>query len=211
MNENFPARDIHLLTIDSLLADLVGGRAVTVAAGNKFSIGSDDARVILDWYRRNRGMWASKLSTDDIEAIVDVIGTTPAAFELVPDHEPAHTIKVLRLVKIVAHRFAGLHAYGRSLEPPDTFTFEPSKAVTLFEGANGSGKTSIANAIVWCLTGHLIRSQRPPEEGPTEFSCEIDHNGGETTTHSMSSVTPMPDKTADRLADGAAIPADSWV
>ncbi|GGI31241.1 MULTISPECIES: hypothetical protein [Bradyrhizobium] len=131
MNEDSPApRDIHLLTTDTLLADLIGGRAVAVAAGDHLSIDSDDARAVLDWYRRNRGKWAGNLSAGDVEAIINVIGTEPPTLETAADDGQARTVKVLRLVKVVAHRFAGLHVYGRSTAPPDTFVFESGKTVT---------------------------------------------------------------------------------
>lgn len=204
-------RDIHLLTTDALLADLIGGRAIAVAAGEHLTLDSDDARALLDWYRRNRGKWAGNLSEGDVDAIIDVIGTAPPMLQTAIQSGPVHPIKMLQLVKVVAHRFAGLHAYGRFTEPPDTFVFEPRKAVTLFEGPNGSGKTSLANAIIWCLTGHLIRSQRSPEEGPTDFLCEVARDDGTISTHPMSAITPMPHQTSDLPADGTPIPADSWV
>ena len=154
--------DIHLLTIDALLADLVGGRVVALGTENELGLLSDDARAILDWYRRNRGKWHANLSATDTDAIIDAIGTPPPSVEAESGEGHAQAIRLLRLVKVEAHRFAGLHAYGRPGTPPASFVFEPLKPVTLLEGVNGSGKTSIANAIVWCLTGHLIRSQRPP-------------------------------------------------
>ncbi|MFG1294060.1 AAA family ATPase [Xanthobacter versatilis] len=204
-------RDIHLLTTDTLLADLIGGRAVALGGGEQLTLASDDARAALDWYRRNRGKWSSNLSAGDTEAVIDVIGTPPPIIAAAADEGSAKPIKALRLVKVEAYRFAGLHAYGRATEPPASFVFEPSKALTLFEGVNGSGKTSIANAVVWCLTGHLIRSQRPPEEGPLDFACEIARDDGSTTTHPMSAITPMPQKSGELPADGQPIPADSWV
>ncbi|TCP80810.1 AAA domain-containing protein [Rhizobium sp. PP-CC-2G-626] len=140
-----------------------------------------------------------------------MVGTSPPAVEATGEAGRIHAIKVLRLVKVEAHPFAGLHAYGRPRAPPASFVFEPGKPVTLLEGVNGSGKTSIANAIVWCLTGHLIRSQRPPEEGPLDFECEIPRDDGTTTTHPMSAITPLPPKSAELPADGQPIPADSWV
>lgn len=203
--------DIHLLTTDALLADLIGGRAVALGAGDELALASDDARAILDWYRRNRGRWQANLSAGDTDAIIDTIGTLPPTIEANADASPAGTIKLLRLVRVEAHRFAGLHAYGRPNDPPASFVFEPDKPVTLFEGVNGSGKTSIANAIIWCLTGHLIRSQRAPEEGPLDFACEIARDDGTTTTHPMSAITPMPPKSTELPADGQPIPADSWV
>lgn len=205
------SRDIHLLTIDALLADLIGGRAVALGGGEQLTLASDDARAVLDWYRRNRGKWQVNLSAGDTNAIIDVIGTPPPTIEAEPGAGSAHAVRLLRLVKIEAHRFGGLHAYGRPSAPPASFVFEPGKPVTLTEGVNGSGKTSIANAIIWCLTGHLIRSQRPPEEGPLEFACEVTRDDGTTTTHAMSAITPLPPKSAELPPDGEPIPADSWV
>lgn len=205
------SRDIHLLTIDALLADLIGGRAVALGGGEELKLASDDARAVLDWYRRNRGRWQANLSADDTKAIIDVIGTPPPTIEAESESDSAHSVRLLRLVKVEAHRFGGLHAYGRPSAPPAPFVFEPGKPVTLIEGVNGSGKTSIANAIIWCLTGHLIRSQRPPEEGPLEFACEITRDDGTATTHAMSAITPLPPKSAELPPDGQPIPADSWV
>lgn len=183
-------RDIHLLTIDALLADLVGGRAVALGGGDELAMASDDARAVLDWYRQNRSRWHANLSAGDTEAIIDMIGTPPPTIEPSAENGGSRAIKTLRLVKVEAHRFAGLHAYGRPSAPPASFVFEPGKPVTLLEGVNGSGKTSIANAIVWCLTGHLIRSQRSPEEGPLDFACEILRDDGATTTHPMCRRSP---------------------
>lgn len=211
MADSAAPRDIHLLTIDALLADLVGGRAVALGGGNELAMASDDARAVLDWYRQNRGRWQANLSAGDTEAIIDMIGTPPPTIEASAEDGGSRASKTLRLVKVEAHRFAGLHAYGRPSAPPASFVFEPGKPVTLLEGVNGSGKTSIANAIVWCLTGHLIRSQRPPEEGPLDFACEILRDDGATTTHPMSAITPLPPKSAELPADGQPIPADSWV
>ncbi|WP_217621795.1 ATP-binding protein [Phaeobacter inhibens] len=121
------------------------------------------------------------------------------------------TKRTLKLVRMVAHRFAGLHVHGRPTDAPDPFVFTPTSEVTLFEGANGSGKTSILNAIVWCITGQLIRSQRVPETGMTEFHCEVSREDGSLTVHPMSSVTPMPNSDSELPDDGKPIPADTWV
>ncbi|MGC2778192.1 MAG: AAA family ATPase [Bradyrhizobium sp.] len=206
-----PLLDIHLLTTDKLLAELIGGRAISLTTGDELVLASDDDRAVLDWYQRNRSKWQANLSAVDTDAIVDAVGRPPPVTEVTIDVGSGGTIKLLRLVKIEAHRFAGLHAYGRRNEPPATFIFEPSKPITLFEGVNGSGKTSVANAIVWCLTGHLIRSQRAPEEGPKEFLCEIVRSDDTITSHPMSAVTPMPPRSAEIPEDGQPIPADSWV
>lgn len=204
-------RDIHLLTTDALLADLIGGRAIALGGGKLLLVQSDDARAVLDWYRRNHGKWAGNLSAGDAEAIVDTIGVPPPTFAASEVEVRVGSRTVLKLVKVVAHRFAGLHAYGRTDEPPPTFSFVPLKPITLLEGINGSGKTSIANAIIWCLTGQLIRSQREPEEGPTEFLCEVAREGAATSTHLMSTITPMPHTGSDLPVSGKPILSDGWV
>lgn len=191
------SRDIHLLTTDALLADLIGGRAVTLGNGEQLTLASDDARAVLDWYRRNRAKWQGNLSVGDTEAVIDTIGTPPPTILATADAAPASPTRVLRLVRVEAHRFAGLHAYGRVTEPPASFVFEPGKPITLLEGVNGSGKTSIANALVWCLTGQLIRSQRAPEDGTLDFACEIARDDHSVSTHPMSAITPMPQKSTE--------------
>lgn len=120
---------------------------------------------------------------------------------------------MLRLGKIVAHRFAGLHAYGTIDDPGTDFVFEPERPITLFEGWNGSGKTSLLNAVIWCLTGKLLRPQRLPESGDVEFACEIDRGeAGAATQHQISSVTPLPNgQHWTPAASKKAVPADTWV
>lgn len=204
-------RDIHLLTTDALLAELVGARAVALGNGEELTLASDDARAVLDWYRRNRAKWQGNLSAGDTEAVIDTIGTPPPVIAAAVDAVVRSPARALTLIRVEAHRFAGLHAYGRVTEPPASFVFEPGKPITLLEGVNGSGKTSIANALVWCLTGYLIRSQRVPEEGPLDFACEITRDDGTVSTHPTSAITPMPPKSTDLPADGQPIPADSWV
>lgn len=206
-----PARDIHLLTTDSVLADLVSGREIFVSGKGPFSLATTDSRAVLGWYRDNGGKWAANQRADDIEAIIDAVATPLPASDEVADVGAAATKQSLKLVRMVAHRFAGLHVHGRPTDAPDPFVFTPTSDVTLFEGANGSGKTSILNAIVWCITGHLIRSQRAPESGMTEFPCEVTRADGSVTVHPMSSVTPMPNAGSELPDDGKPIPADTWV
>jgi hypothetical protein len=208
---NGAPRDIHLLTTDALLAELVAGRPVATGASGLLSITSGDARAVLDWYRRNPAKWVTNLNAGDTDAIIDLIGSPPPVAPPPSEGAAAGGRRVFQLVKVEAHRFAGLHVHGRSDNAPDRFVFMPGKPVTLFEGANGSGKTSVANAIVWCLTGHLIRSQRPPEQGPVEFPCEITRADGSVTRHPMSAITPMPHSGSDLPEDGKPIRADTWV
>ena len=183
---------LHLLTTDSLLADLVSGRTITTDEGLRLVLPTTIARGVLAWYRANRGKWAGNVMAQDCETII-MAGAITHAVVPSPQATASGKPRVLRLARIVAHRFAGIHAFGAVDDPPRKFTFEPTRPITLFEGWNGSGKTSLVNAIIWCLTGRLIRPQRLPEEGDKEFTCEIERDDEEASSHSISPVTPLPD------------------
>jgi hypothetical protein len=205
------ARPLHLLTIDILLADLVSGRVVIADQSIRFDLLKAESRSVLDWYRRNRSKWSANLQGQDCEAIIDCIANTPPTVAA-PALSGEQERKVLHLVKLVAHRFAGLHAYGSADDPPEDFVFDFVKAITLFEGWNGSGKTSLANAVIWCLTGQLLRAQRLPGDGSLEFSCQIDRDEHDASEHLITPVTPLPNRaTWMPAASAKAVPADTWV
>lgn len=205
------ARDIHLLTTAGVLTELVNGREILVSGKDPFSLTMGDSRAVLSWYRDNGSRWAANQRAEDIEAIIDAVATAPPAVDEAADLGIVSIKRSLKLVRIVAHRFAGLHVHGRPTDAPDSFVFAPTSDVTLFEGANGSGKTSILNAIVWCITGNLIRSQRAPDSGMIEFPCEVTRADGNATLHPMSAVTPMPNAGSELPDDGKPIAADTWV
>nr|WP_249809700.1 ATP-binding protein [Bradyrhizobium sp. 139] len=117
----------------------------------------------------------------------------------------------LRLKKVEAHRFAGLHKFGTPAAAPENYVHEFSSSLTLFEGRNGSGKTSLLNAIIWALTGEMLRPQRVPEAAE-DFECWIDAStpGQERTAHKLSPLTPMPNVEQYRPNE-AWVPADSWI
>lgn len=206
-----PARGIHLLTTEGVLADLISGREILVTGKDPFALDTEDSRAVLGWYRDNGKRWAGNQRAEDIEAIINAVESPLPIVAAPADDATTTTKRSLKLVRMVAHRFAGLHVHGKLTDAPDPFVFTPTSDVTLLEGANGSGKTSILNAIVWCITGELIRSQRGPESGLVDFPCEVTRADGSQTTHPMSAVTPMPNSTTELPEDGKPIPADTWV
>ena len=216
MTNEFETRPLHLHTVESVCSDLISGRPVGVGKQNTdYRLESTISRSILAWYRANRGRWAGNVRREDVEAIVDAIEKEPP--ELSATAVARSEIKRrLKLVRLEAHRFGGLHAYGTPNHAPENFVFEPSRPITLFEGWNGSGKTSLLNAVIWCLTGQLLRPQRKPEDAKDEFSCRIDRNTSEeseeSTYHKLTPVTPLPDP--ERFVPGASedrLPIDTWV
>jgi hypothetical protein len=207
------SRPLHLQTIDSLFAELIGGGTITVDAGAGFQLQGTDSRAALNWYRQNRPKWAGNVMTVDVEAIADSLDK-PVPTLVVPPITAPNAKRQLRLVKVVAHRFAGIHAYGTPSEAPPDYTFAPAQPITLFEGWNGAGKTSIINAITWCLTGEILRPQRLPESGSTDFNAHFTRevNGEEEhTAHAISPVTPMPNGRHFMPEPNKPVPSDTWV
>lgn len=208
---------LHLHTVFSLCADLISGRAVGVGEANEpLRLALPEARAILNWYWTNQKKWAGQLRTEDAEAIADASATAAPILNPARGSAREKPSPQYRLTRIQAHRFAGIHGYGTASEAPEDFFFEPAADVTVFEGVNGSGKTSIVNAVVWCLTGKLYRPQRAPETAVAEFEYQVDREDSsspdEFSLHALTPVTPIPNPmffTPTR--EQATIPVDTWV
>ncbi|MBR0739746.1 AAA family ATPase [Bradyrhizobium liaoningense] len=209
------SRPLHLQTVESLFAELISGAAVLVGENeSEFRFDNSDSRSLLNWYRLNQVKWAGNVMVADVEAMVSVMTTSPPQLPI-PTANAQQARRQLTIAKIVAHRFAGVHAYGTAAEPPSDFVFEPRAPITLFEGWNGAGKTSLLNTIIWCLTGEVLRPQRRPEAGQLEFSGAFTRSSGsgddEVTLHALTPITPLPNPTIYVPPINQPVPLDSWV
>lgn len=205
-------RSLHLHTLDSLIADLVSGRAVETAAGKPFVLPDERTRSALEWYRKKgAAAWTANVSTANGENLVDAVLLAPPELPALPARTANAKNRRLKLKKLEAHRFAGLHKFGTPDTAPANYLHEFTSPLTLFEGRNGSGKTSLLNAIIWALTGEMLRPQREPESAE-DFECwvEAESESDERTSHKLSPVTPMPNVEQYR-PDKAWVPADTWV
>ncbi|CAN7424366.1 ATP-binding protein [Aquipseudomonas alcaligenes] len=201
------SRPLHLHTLDSLCSDLVAGLSVSVGEdGSTFQLQSSVSRGVLFWYAKNKQKWAANVQTVDVEAIVDAALSGPAHQPTLSQISRINSPRKFNLTSFKAHQFAGLHHAGTSLVKPDDFVFQLKGGVTLFEGYNGSGKTSLLNAIIWALTGEILRPQRAPELGSKDFDFEID----EGTTHVAPPVVPLPNPSLEAIV-AQALPVDTWV
>jgi hypothetical protein len=205
-------RALHLHTIDSLISDLISGRPVQVGARGVFILPDERTRSALEWYRkRGSAGWAANVSAQHGEELVDAVFQQPPELPALPARPANANSRRLRLKKMEAHRFAGLHKFGTPSAAPENYIHEFTSPLTLFEGWNGSGKTSLLNAVIWALTGEMLRPQREPEAAE-DFDCWVAaaDGGDEQTTHKLSPLTPMPNVEKYR-PDHAWIPADTWV
>ncbi|VUX55007.1 conserved protein of unknown function, partial [uncultured Woeseiaceae bacterium] len=208
----FESRSLHLHTLDSLIADLVSGRPVETGAGERFVLPDERTRSALEWYRRKGATnWTANVSVQHGEDLVDTILQKPPELPALLMRPANANSRRLRLKKLEAHRFAGLHKFGTPDAAPQNYVHEFTSPLTLFEGRNGSGKTSLLNAIIWALTGEILRAQREPETAE-DFECRVAaaDEGDEHTSHKLSPLTPMPNVEQYRPDQGW-IPADTWV
>lgn len=206
------SRPLHLHTLDSLIADLVSGRSVLTGDGHTFALPDDRTRSALEWYRlKGATSWSANVTLQLGEELVDAILGEPPVLPALPARPEGAKNRRLRLIRVEAHRFAGLHKFGTPDAAPPTYDHHFKSQLTLFEGRNGSGKTSLLNAIIWALTGEMLRPQREPESAE-DFECWVDtgEDGDGTTAHKLSPLTPMPNVDQYR-PDSGWIHADTWV
>lgn len=208
----FEPRALHLHTLDSLIADLVSGRAVITTGDKLYALPDAHTRSALQWYRaKGRDAWGGNVNNAIGDDIVSAVLKDPPDILALPARPANANGRRLTLKRIVAHRFAGLHKFGTPDAAPDDYVHDFTDPLTLLEGRNGSGKTSLENTIIWTLTGELLRAQRLPEGADKDFDCQVEGEAGkEATTHRLSPVTPMPSASVYR-PDQAWVPADTWV
>jgi hypothetical protein len=149
----FESRSLYLHTLASLIADLVSGRPVHTDASGCFVLPDARTRSALEWYRKKEPSgWTANVSAQHGEDLIDTILQEPPELPLLPARSANAKSRRLRLKKLEAHWFAGLHKFGTPGAAPENYVHEFASPLTLFEGRNGSGKTSLLNTIIWALT-----------------------------------------------------------
>jgi len=128
----------------------------------------EPTRSALEWYRkRGAATWTAAVSAPHGEDLVDAVNKKPPVLPALPARPANSNARRLLLKRVEAHRFAGLHKFGTPAAAPANYVHEFRSPLTLFEGRNGSGKTSLVNAIIWALTGEILRPQREPKRPMT--------------------------------------------
>jgi hypothetical protein len=203
-------------TLDTLLDELVSGRPVALTSdGQTFHLSSRAARSVFAWYREHPAKWSKSVSKDDVEAIVDQLDIAPPVLRSLTSPGEMHGKRLLFLKSLRAYRFGGIHRFGTPREAPADFVFTFEKALTLIEGANGAGKTSLLSAILWCLTGFVYCPLRPPE--PANQSVQVapgagaERSAAAISSRVMSPITPLPPADVLKGLGDSPLPLDTWV
>lgn len=194
------------LTLDEFIVRLISGHSIAISGSEKpFVIENIDTRVALSFYEKRRECWDSKKNVDqrEIEALYAAI-ETGALPQISITAVAKKANNIWHLKRVEAFRFGGLHKHCHSDDgtPPEIFSWDVESPLTLIRGFNGAGKTSLLNAIVWCLTGYSYRSQTPPASNDEPITIVTAGHGYEGDTAQpglhvsslLSPVIPVPSR-----------------
>jgi len=206
---------VYIHTLDTLCDELVSGRAIAVDdAGDTLRFEHPKTRSVFDWYRKNRMKWGQRNRKEDVEAIVGELDSEPPECPPLEIPDVAKKPRTLHLKSVRIRRFGGVHRYGAATNPPKEFCLEFNEPIMVIEGKNGSGKTSLLSAIVWCLTGYVYRSQRPPETASDSVHIRVDQSEAEeaqTEQQEISPITPLPSAEVLGTLGTESVPLDTEV
>lgn len=202
---------LYAQTLDTICDELVSGRAIPLDDGSELKLNSIESRAIFNWYYKNRNKWAGQNRAEDVKDIVEYLKIQPPKIPATKTKIRKKEVSLIHLKKIRVHRFGGIHKYGDEKNCPEDFEHNFKKPITLIQGDNGSGKTSLVNAIVWCLTGYIYRSQRLPEKIEKEIEVTTEDTNDQKIIKTCTAITPIPEgKILESLGDNK-IPLDTWV
>jgi len=212
------AHRIADLTLDEVILHLIAGDSLAVTDGEDFSLSLVDSRAILAFYNQGRQTYWNPdkdptIQDGEIDRVLDALDKPPKA--VAPQARPPATVQKWRLVKIVAHRFRGLHRHCVAAgADPNLFELELAADVSLFRGFNGAGKTSLISAICWCLTGYGYRSQGLPSllHEPIQILVDDGDKDGDIADKkfALPAIVPIPNE-AELVAVDGAPKVDTWV
>jgi len=202
---------LYAQTLDTICDELVSGRSIPLDDVNELKLNSIESRAIFNWYYKNRNKWAGQNRVEDIKKIVEHLKIQPPEIAVKQTKKSKKEVSRIHLKKIRAHRFAGIHKYGDENNCPENFEYEFQKPLTLIQGDNGSGKTSLVNAIVWCLTGHIYRTQRLPEKMEDEIEITTEDKNQQEILKTCTAITPIPEKKVLQSIRDNKLLLDTWV
>ncbi len=172
------------MTREEIEEALLTGSAISIdsGAGGSIEFGSPHGRRLVEVvFDRLRSSTVDDLAKDT--AFFDALG---AAFRESADETESESVerykaekakaeedpRSWRLKKVETRGFGGLNAV-----PGDVFEFDATSRDSCVEGQNGSGKSSLANAILFAMTGKVHRDQYGIWDDPKRLEPVISDDG----------------------------------
>ena len=201
-----------------MVARLIAGETLKVSGADEFSLPLDESRAILNFYNQDRrAYWNPDKDTaiqdGEVDRVLAALDNVPTA-QTTPI-KPSAPRQKWQLVKVVAHRFRGLHRHCDDKgADPKVFEVKFTAPATLFRGFNGAGKTSLISAICWCLTESVIDRRLCRHRCTTAFRyiavSKALEAGPEDGRFDIPVIVPIPTERELILVDGAP-KVDTWV
>jgi DNA repair protein SbcC/Rad50 len=156
--------------------DLVRAMTPSVATGVQETVSGYDPRLIADLASHSPG--AERISKKIQEASYHFDGGSledPSIQELAPT-----AVGHNKLAAVEITNFRGVRSLQRN-------KMSLASDVVFIYGPNGVGKTSIADAVEWAITGQIERLQKIPSQRPNPLINVFSNNGQATVTCHLSS------------------------
>ncbi|MEN6386134.1 MAG: AAA family ATPase [Phycisphaerales bacterium] len=202
--------ELHLHTVESLLKELISGRNVLVNKTEKFKITSNQSRAILNWYKQNQDKWSKQNREEDVKLMATLDFKNPPIFPPIQFSQSQKQSLNYHIKEIEINQFGGINKFSDTLNQGNILKFDLQKSISLFQGHNGAGKTSLLSAICWCLSGFVYRSQNPPQKIGEAVDLSIEHNGT-NILKKASIITPVPPSNYIKTLLEDKIPLNTWV
>gem|GEM_PF-5945616 len=158
---------IESIRESKILDDIVAGKSVTIN-GSVYRIEDEFSKRLLQHLRKlSEKMIEGPIGQDKAIELIKasqriIVDADEQLDNTIQEEETAgRSQRTLRLRRLSAYNFRGLQNFNTS-----DFTYEFKSEPYLLTGVNGAGKTSVLNAIVWCLTGNLLWDRTMPSVPP---------------------------------------------
>ncbi|KAA0572672.1 hypothetical protein FZ983_31570 [Azospirillum sp. B21] len=166
------------LTFDQAVQVLVAGGCLELSGRHTVTLG-EAARKALHFYfdAKRLDLWKNQVRNLRPSEGEELIAALEADLPDVPMPEAGQSEAVLwDVVALEIEQFGGLHAHCvEGGKPPPTITLLLKEPRTLLQGRNGVGKSQLARAVTWCLTGKIPRSLAEPcEPKVNDYAVEPD-------------------------------------
>ncbi|AIB15600.1 hypothetical protein ABAZ39_27410 (plasmid) [Azospirillum argentinense] len=188
-------KEAATLTAREFLEAVVAGWPVQLADGKPFQLEDERQRHALQFFldhRDGQNIFAktfSKGSEDLAKAITDWLDQ-PFQPPAVTDRARSGAKPRWAVTTIEITQFGGLHPYCLADgHTPPSLVIEVERDVVLIRGQNGAGKSSIAKALTFALTGHIPCPASEPQPFETLVNTYTLPNGDKIP---LPTVVPMP-------------------
>ncbi|MCH8917223.1 MAG: AAA family ATPase [Proteobacteria bacterium] len=170
------------MTREEIVQTLLRGESVQIGSGASDAILLATPRACLlasavfDHLRLN-----SVESLKEDQTFFEILeGTDTATEDLAPETDRGAVIEGIgsapcwRLLQVRTREFGGLNTIGG-----EEFLFDVDTESWLIEGQNGTGKSSLANALLFAMTGTFYRDQLGLVADPTKAAPVFDGDGNQ--------------------------------